>query len=74
MIRLFSALQEAREQGLSTHEPRLAFASFFIDDFPLVGVAGVGKAVLSAFAALLHAMGIQAQPKKVLPEGDFTQH
>ena len=51
----------------------LAFANFFIDDFPMLGVAGMGKAVLSVFASLLATLGVQPQWKKVLPEGDFAQ-
>ena len=54
-------------------KPVLAFANFFIDDFPMLGVAGTGKAVLSLFAALLYALGVDPQWKKVLPEGDFAQ-
>ena len=56
------------EQG-----PVLAFANFFIDDFPMLGVAGIGKAVLSIFAALLYTLNVDPQWKKVLPEGDFAQ-
>ena len=55
------------------HTPVLAFANFFIDDFPMLGVAGMGKAVLSVFAPLLATLGVQPQWKKVLPEGDFAQ-
>lgn len=55
------------------HTPVLAFANFFIDDFPMLGVAGMGKAVLSVFASLLATLGVQPQWKKVLPEGDFAQ-
>jgi len=55
------------------HTPVLAFATFFIDDFPMLGVAGMGKAVLSVFASLLATLGVQPQWKKVLPEGDFAQ-
>jgi hypothetical protein len=55
------------------HKPVLAFANFFIDDFPMLGVAGMGKAVLSVFASLLATLGVQPQWKKVLPEGDFAQ-
>ena len=55
------------------HTPVLAFANFFIDDFPMLGVAGMGKAVLSVFASLLTTLGVQPQWKKVLPEGDFAQ-
>ena len=54
------------------HTPVLAFANFFIDDFPMSGVAGMGKAVLSVFASLLATLGVQPQWKKVLPEGDFA--
>jgi hypothetical protein len=56
------------EQG-----PVLAFANFFIDDFPMLGVAGTGKAVLSVFAALMYTLNVGPQWKKVLPEGDFAQ-
>ena len=55
------------------HTPVLAFANFFIDDFPMLGVAGMGKAVLSVFASLLATLGVQPQWKKVLLEGDFAQ-
>jgi hypothetical protein len=55
------------------HKPVLAFTNFFIDDFPMLGVAGIGKAVLSVFAALLATLGVKPQWKKVLPEGDFAQ-
>ena len=55
------------------HKPVLAFTNFFIDDFPMLGVAGMGKAVLSAFAALLATLGVKPQWKKVFPEGDFAQ-
>ena len=55
------------------HTPVLAFANFFIDDFPMLGVPGMGKAVLSVFASLLATLGVQPQWKKVLPEGDFAQ-
>ena len=51
----------------------MAFTNFFIDDFPMLSVAGVGRAVLSTFAALLYALGIEPQGKKVLPEGDMLQ-
>ena len=51
------------------HKPVLAFTSFFIGDFPMLGVAGIGKAVLSVFAALLATLGVKPQWKKVLPEG-----
>ena len=54
-------------------KPVLAFTNFFIDDFPMLGVAGMGKAVLSVFAALLATIGVKPQWKKVLPEGDFAQ-
>jgi hypothetical protein len=59
--------------GGASDVPVLAFTNFFIDDFPMLSVAGVGRAVLSTFAALLYALGIEPQGKKVLPEGDVLQ-
>jgi hypothetical protein len=53
--------------------PWLSPTSSFIDDFPVLGVAGIGKAVLSIFAALLYALNADPQWKEVLPEGDFAQ-
>jgi hypothetical protein len=73
VISLFNALRQARLEGKGSHEPVLAFANMFIDDFPMLGVQGVGRAVLVTFASLLAALGVLPQGKKVLPEGDF-QH
>ena len=73
IISLFNALRQARLEGKGSHEPMLAFANMFIDDFPMLGVQGVGRAVLVTFASLLAALGVLPQGKKVLPEGDF-QH
>jgi hypothetical protein len=74
IISLFNALRQARLEGKGSHEPVLAFANMFIDDFPMMlGVQGVGRAVLVTFASLLAALGVLPQGKKVLPEGDF-QH
>ena len=69
------ASQRQMVDGKATYpnKPVLAFANFFIDDFPMLGVAGMGKAVLSVFAALLATLGVKPQWKKVLPEGDFAQ-
>ena len=52
----------------------LAFTNLFIDDFPMLGVQGVGRAILGAFASLLSAFGVDPQGKKVLPEGNFETH
>ena len=52
----------------------LAFTNLFIDDFPVLGVQGVGRAILVAFASLLSAFGVDPQGKKVLPEGNFETH
>jgi hypothetical protein len=73
VISLFNALRQAQLEGKDSHEPVLAFANMFIDDFPMLGVQGVGRAVLVTFASLLAALGVLPQGKKVLPEGDF-QH
>jgi hypothetical protein len=51
----------------------ISLFNMFIDDFPMLGVQGVGRAVLVTFASLLAALGVLPQGKKVLPEGDF-QH
>ena len=63
-----------------TWEPFMASVQSSVDDAKaggdaatLLGVAGTGKAVLSLFAALLYALGVDPQWKKVLPEGDFAQ-
>jgi hypothetical protein len=50
-----------------------AFISLFIDDFPVVSIAGFGRVVLTVFAALLDVLGLDPQMKKVLTEGDFRQ-
>ena len=50
-----------------------AFISCFIDDYPMLSLAGFGRAVLAIFAALLDVLGLDPQMKKVLPEGDFSQ-
>jgi hypothetical protein len=50
-----------RKVHVYEHGPVLAFANFFIDDFPMLGVAGTGKAVLSVFAALA-AVYAQCRP------------
>ena len=73
VLDLYQALRSANEAGQKSHEPVLAFANMFIDDFPMLGVQGVGRAVLVTFASLLAALGVLPQGKKVLPEGDF-QH
>ena len=56
------------------HKPVLAFTNFFIDDFPMLGIQGVGRAVLVAFASLLYSFGVDPQGKKCIPEGNFEQH
>jgi hypothetical protein len=79
IISLFNALRQGRDdkeaqlEGKGNHEPVLAFANMFIDDFPMLGVQGVGRAALVTFASILAALGVLPQGKKVLPEGDF-QH
>ena len=74
VISLFNALRQARLEGRADgHEPVLAFTNMFIDDFPMLGVQGVGRAVLVTFASVLAALGVLPQGKKVLPEGNF-QH
>ena len=50
-----------------------AFISCFIDDYPMLSLAGFGRAVLAIFASLLDVLGLDPQMKKVLPEGDFSQ-
>ena len=66
---------EARRVGVEPaaclEAPALAFVNAFIDDFPTVAVAGVGRTMLALFAALLDAAGLPPQGKKVYPEGDF---
>ena len=49
-----------------------AFISCFIDDYPMLSLAGFGRAVLAIFASLLDVLGLDPQ-MKVLPEGDFSQ-
>jgi hypothetical protein len=78
LLAMVQELHETREVSTDgkakyAQGPVLAFANFFIDDFPMLGVAGTGKAVLSVFASLLYALNIDPQWKKVLPEGDFAQ-
>ena len=59
--------------GADPQELVPAFISCFIDDYPMISIAGFGRAVLAIFAALLDVLGLDPQMKKVLPEGDFTQ-
>ena len=59
--------------GADPQELVPAFISCFIDDYPMISIAGFGRAVLAIFAALLDVLGLDPQTKKVLPEGDFTQ-
>ena len=73
VLDLYQALRSAREAGQKSHESVLAFTNMFIDDFPMLGVQGVGRAVLVAFASLLYTFGVDPQGKKVLPEGNFEQ-
>ena len=78
LLAMVKELYETREVGDDNKAkyapgPVLAFANFFIDDFPMLGVAGTGKAVLSVFTALLYTLNVDPHWKKVLPEGDFAQ-
>jgi hypothetical protein len=49
-----------------------ASCDWYIDDFPLLCLDGQQENILKAFAALMQVTGIAPQPKKVLPEGEFT--
>ena len=69
----FALARQKSEVGEDMIELVPAFISFFIDDFPMVSIAGFGKVILTVFAALLDVMGLDPQMKKVLPEGDFKQ-
>ena len=46
--------------------------NLFIDDTPGVQIAGLGRAVLALFTALLSLFNLDVQAKKLLPEGNFT--
>ena len=72
MLELYMALRKAKADGTGGHEPVLAFCNLFIDDFPMLGLQGVGRAILVTFASLLHSFGIAPQGKKILPEGGFA--
>lgn len=74
VLDLYQALRNARTAGQKSHEPVLAFTNMFIDDFPMLGIQGVGRAVLVAFASLLYSFGVDPQGKKCIPEGNFEQH
>ena len=50
----------------------LHFTNLFIDDTPGVQIAGLGRAVLALFTALLSLFNLDVQAKKLLPEGNFT--
>ena len=69
----FAMARQADAAGEKMVELLPAFISFFIDDFPMVSIAGFGRVVLTVFAALLDVLGLDPQMKKVLPEGDFRQ-
>ena len=69
----FALARQAEAAGEDMVELLPAFISFFIDDFPMVTIAGFGRVVLTVFAALLDVLGLDPQMKKVIPEGDFRQ-
>ena len=69
----FVLARQKEERGEEMVELVPAFISFFIDDFPMVSIAGFGRVILTVFAALLDVLGLDPQMKKVLPEGDFRQ-
>jgi hypothetical protein len=51
----FALARQAEAAGTDMVELLTAFISFFIDDFPMVSIAGFGRVVLTVFAALLRA-------------------
>jgi hypothetical protein len=69
----FALARQSEASGKDMVELLPAFISFFIDDFPMVSIAGFGRVVLTVFAALLDVLGLDPQMKKVVPEGDFRQ-
>jgi hypothetical protein len=73
VLEFFAWTRQQQEMGADPQELVPAFISCFIDDYPMISIAGFGRAVLAIFAALLDVLGLDPQMKKVLPEGDFTQ-
>lgn len=50
----------------------LFVTNLFIDDTPGVGIKGVGRAILSAFAALVHVLQVDVNFPKIMDEGNFS--
>ena len=65
-------VRELRAEGEDIEIPVLFITNLFIDDIPGVGIKGVGRAVLSAFAALVQVLRIDVNFSKILEEGNFS--
>ena len=61
-----------RREGYDVEDPVLHLTNLFIDDTPAVQIAGLGRAVLTLFTALLSLFGLGVQAKKLLPEGNVS--
>jgi hypothetical protein len=73
VLQFFALARQQEENGADGQALVPAFISCFIDDYPMLSLAGFGRAVLAIFASLLDVLGLDPQMKKVLPEGDFSQ-
>jgi len=73
VLQFFAWARQQEESGADVQALVPAFISCFIDDYPMLSLAGFGRAVLAIFASLLDVLGLDPQMKKVLPEGDFSQ-
>ena len=72
LINWYKRVHQLREEGYDIEDPVLHFTNLFIDDTPGVQIAGLGRAVLALFTALLSLFNLNVQAKKLLPEGNFT--
>jgi hypothetical protein len=73
VLQWFAWARQQEVLGKDSVELVPAFISCFIDDFPMLSLAGFGRAVLAIFTSLLDVLGLDPQMKKCLPEGDFSQ-
>ena len=70
--RLVRHVSELRAEGEDIDIPVLFVTNLFIDDTPGVGIKGVGRAILSAFAALVHVLQVDVNFPKIMDEGNFS--
>jgi hypothetical protein len=72
LIDWYAMVHELRAEGEDIDIPVLFITNLFIDDTPGVGIKGVGRAILSAFAALVEVLKIDVNFTKVLADGSFS--